>query len=65
MYVIRNNNYDNYYQKHLFKNVFHFVKNKEEAYKFNNKREANKIYKLFKHKENIEIIKEVSKLCTH
>lgn len=57
MYVIRNVNYGNYYNKVLFENQYHFVCDLREATRFKTKKEANKIMKIFNHKDNFEIIK--------
>lgn len=56
MYIIRNIKYDVYFDKHI-KDVLHFVKDRNNAFKFNNKLEAKKIFKLLNKKENFEIIK--------
>lgn len=57
MYYIRNIHQRNYYQKHLWDEIFHFVSDFREAKSFKTKKEANKIINLFKHKENLEVIK--------
>lgn len=59
-YIIKNNKYNNYFNR-LIGNQYHFVERIEEAHIFKNKKEANKVYKKFKHKDmfNIEIFKKV------
>ena len=54
-YIIHNIKYDNYFNKKL-KNGYHFVQDISEAYVFKNKKEANSILKLFKMKDNYELV---------
>lgn len=54
-YIIHNIKYGNYFNKKL-KTGFHFVQDVNEAYVFKNKKEANSILKLFKAKENYELV---------
>ena len=57
MYLIQNIHYKNYYQRQIKHDIFHFVCDFKDATRFKDKKEANKILKLFKHKNNFEIIK--------
>lgn len=56
MYIIKNIKNNVYYARHLW-GIKHYVKEKSEALRFKDKREANTTMRLFNHKENFEIIK--------
>lgn len=55
-YLIKNKKYNTYYSKQI-SNLFHFVVNEKVAHTFKNEEAANKIMKLFKNKDNFEIVK--------
>lgn len=55
MWVLKNKKYGNYYQSTLSYG-YHFVTYIEEAAKMG-KRELNKLFKGFNHKENYEMVK--------
>lgn len=55
-YIIKNKKYGNYFKKYLL-GIMHFVECKEEATRFKLKKEANLTMRLFKHKDNFEIVK--------
>ena len=60
MYYVQNIHQRNYYQKHLWDEMPHFVSDFREAKSFKTKKEANKIINLFKHKNNLEIVKRLN-----
>lgn len=58
MYIIKNKNNNAYFSKHLL-GIKHYTNDESEAMSFKDKKEANATMRLFKHKENFEIVKVV------
>ena len=56
-YLIRNKKYNNYFARKITDDMLHFVEDKSEAHSFRGKTDANKIIKLFKNKDNYEIVR--------
>lgn len=55
-YIIKNKKYGTYYSKYLL-GIKHFSPDIYEAMRFNLKKEANLALRVFRHKDNYEIIK--------
>ena len=58
MYVIKNKKYGNYFEKHIL-GIKHFTSDMQEAARFKLKKEVNATMRIFKHKDNFEIVKVV------
>ena len=55
-YIIRSKTYGLYYSKYML-GIKHFSRDIDEAIRYNLKKEANLALRVFRHKDNYEIIK--------